>query len=61
MGSIDTLFKIERDINGLRVDERRRARQEQSAPPSGRFGSVATGGALPYVALGLIGVRILIN
>jgi hypothetical protein len=47
MGRIDTLFKIERAINGLRVDERPRVRHEQIAPILARFGSVAAGGALP--------------
>ena len=28
----DALFDIERDINGLRAEERLRVRQEQSAP-----------------------------
>jgi hypothetical protein len=30
--AIDALFDIERDINGLSVEERLRVRQEQSAP-----------------------------
>ena len=50
---IDALFDIERGINGLSAEERLRVRQEQSAPRSGRSGSVAARAAFPPVALGL--------
>jgi transposase len=36
---VDALFAIERDLNGLSIDERKRARQERSRPLVEAFGS----------------------